>query len=156
MPPQPATAAAPTAADRQLKAIYDAEWQWRMQEFAQVADGLRTKDGDHLYGVTPADWERRKAYWSNVIAQIDRIPLKDLSPEERLNAQVLREQLRANVTNIGYRTYEAPLNSDSFFWTEVKPYGSLESVRGVSQLPRPPAPTSRAISARTSPTCAPA
>jgi uncharacterized protein (DUF885 family) len=126
---EPATAASPTAADRQLKVIYDAEWQWRMKEFAQVEDGLRTKDGDHLYGVTPADWERRKAYWSNVIAQIDKIPLKDLSPEERLNAQVLREQLRANVTNIGYRTYEAPLNSDSFFWTEVKPYGSLESAQ---------------------------
>ena len=125
----PATVAAPTAADTQLKAIYDAEWQWRMKEFAQVPDGLRTRDGDHLYGVTPADWERRRAYWSNVIAKIDAIPLKDLSPEERLNAQVLREQLRANVTNIGYRTYEAPLNSDSFFWTEVKPYGSLESVQ---------------------------
>lgn len=125
---EPATAAAPTAADKQLKAIYDAEWQWRMQEFAQVADGLRTKDGDHLYGVTPADWERRKAYWSSVITKIDAIPLKDLSAEERLNAQVLREQLRANVNNIGYRTYEAPLNSDSFFWTEVKPYGSLESI----------------------------
>lgn len=123
----PAPAAAPTAADAQLKAIYDAEWQWRMKEFAQVADGLRTKDGDHLYGVTPADWERRKAYWSNAIAQIDKIPLGALSPEERLNAQVLREQLRANVANIGFRTYEAPLNSDSFFWTEVKPYGSLET-----------------------------
>jgi uncharacterized protein (DUF885 family) len=120
-------ASAPTAADKQLKAVYDAEWQWRMQEFAQVADGLRTKDGDRLPGVTPADWQRRRAYWSNVIAEIDKIPLKELSPEERLNAQVLREQLRANVANIGYRTYEAPLNSDSFFWTEVKPYGSLET-----------------------------
>jgi uncharacterized protein (DUF885 family) len=127
---EPATAAAPTAADTQLKAIYDAEWQWRMKEFAQVPDGLRTMEGDHLYGVTPTDWERRKAYWSNVIARIDAIPLKELSPEERLNAQVLREQLRANVTNIGYRTYEAPLNSDSFFWTEVKPYGSLDSAEG--------------------------
>ena len=125
----PVAATAPTAADRQLKAIYDAEWQWRIKEFAQVEDGLRTKEGDHLYGVTPADWERRKAYWSNVITQIDQIPLQDLSHEERLNAQVLREQLRASVANIGYRTFEAPLNSDSFFWTEVKPYGSLESVQ---------------------------
>jgi uncharacterized protein (DUF885 family) len=131
--PMPAFAAAPvgttapTAADKQLKAIYDAEWQFRLKEFAQVEDGLRTKEGDHLYGVTPADWERRKAYWSNTIAQIDKIPLNQLSHEERLNAQVLREQLRANVNNIGYRTYEAPLNSDTFFWGEVKPYGSLES-----------------------------
>jgi uncharacterized protein (DUF885 family) len=136
--PQPPTlaatsaASAPTAADKQLKAAYDSEWQWRMREFAQVADGLRTKDGDRLPGVTPADWQRRRAYWSNVIAEIDKIPLKQLSPEERLNAQVLREQLRANVANIGYRTYEAPLNSDSFFWTEVKPYGSLETAADYS------------------------
>jgi uncharacterized protein (DUF885 family) len=123
----PVAATAPTAADKQLKAIYDAEWQFRLKEFAQVEDGLRTKEGDHLYGVTPADWERRKAYWSNTIAQIDKIPLNQLSHEERLNAQVLREQLRASVNNIGYRTYEAPLNSDTFFWGEIKPYGSLES-----------------------------
>jgi uncharacterized protein (DUF885 family) len=118
--------AATPAGDR-LKAIYDAEWAWRQQEFAQVSDGLRTKDGDRFPGVTPADWARRQAYWQRVARDLDAVPTADLSPEERLNKAVLAESVRAQIAAIGYRTYEAPLNSDSFFWGEVKPYSALEN-----------------------------
>jgi uncharacterized protein (DUF885 family) len=115
------------AADRQLKAIYDAEWQWRQKEFAQVTEDLRSKDDDHFPAVTAADWTRRRAYWQDVLDRIARIPVAELSPEERLNAAVLGESLRAQIANIDYRTYEAPLNSDSYFWGEVKPYAALET-----------------------------
>lgn len=121
-----ATAATSSAADRQLKAIYDAEWQWRKKEFAQVSEGLRSKADDHFPAVTAADWTRRRAYWHDVLDRIATIPA-GLSPEERLNAAVLTESLRAEVANIDYRTYEAPLNSDSYFWGEVKPYSALET-----------------------------
>lgn len=124
----PATASAqPGAADAQLKAIYDAEWAWRQTEFAEVADGLRGKSDDHFPAVAPADWARRRTYWAGVLARIARIPAAQLSPEERLNAAVLTETLRAAVANIDFRTYEAPLNSDSYFWGEVKPYSPLET-----------------------------
>jgi uncharacterized protein (DUF885 family) len=126
-PAAPAANAAASPADLRLRAIYDAEWAWRLNEFAQVMDGLRSKDGDRLPGVTPADWARRKAYWQQVLAELDRVPTAELSPEERLNKAVLAESLRAQVANIGWRTYEAPVNSDSFFWGEVKPYAGLES-----------------------------
>ena len=116
-----------SAADRQLKAIYDAEWQWRQKEFAQVSEGLRSKDDDHFPAVTAAHWARRRAYWQDVLDRIAKIPLAELSPEERLNAAVLVESLRAQIANIDYRTYEAPLNSDSYFWGEVKPYAALET-----------------------------
>ena len=118
---------APSAADQRLKAIYDAEWTWRLNEFGNVMEGLRTKDGDRFAGVTPADWERRKAYWQKALAQVAAIPDAELSPEERLNKAVFAESLRAQVANIGWRTYEAPLNSDTFFWGEVKPYSALEN-----------------------------
>nr|WP_199743245.1 DUF885 family protein [Sphingomonas ginsenosidivorax] len=119
--------AQPGPADTQLKAIYDAEWAWRQKELAQVSDGLRSKADDHFPAVAPADWARRRAYWTDVLARIARIPVADLSPEERLNAAVLTESLRAEVANIAFRTYEAPLNSDSYFWGEVKPYSPLET-----------------------------
>ncbi len=119
--------ATPTAADQRLQAIYDAEWTWRLNEFANIMEGLRTKDGDRFPGVTPADWTRRKAYWQKAIDQMAAIPDADLSPEARLNKAVLAESLRAQVANIGWRTYEAPLNSDTFFWGEVKPYSALEN-----------------------------
>ncbi len=116
-----------TTADRKLQAIYDAEWNWRLNEFADVMDGLRRKNGDRFHGVTPADWARRKAYWQDVLNKIAAIPDAELSPEERLNKAVLAESLRAEIAGIGWRTYEAPLNSDTFFWGGVKPYSALEN-----------------------------
>ncbi len=122
-----AAAVAGSAADQQLKAIYDAEWQWRKKEFAQISEGLRSKEDDHWPAVTAADWTRRRAYWQGVLDRVAKIPPAQLSPEERLNAAVLTESLRAQVANIDFRTYEAPLNSDSYFWGEVKPYSALET-----------------------------
>ncbi|WP_298809913.1 DUF885 family protein [uncultured Sphingomonas sp.] len=124
--PPPAPAAA-TEADRRLRAIYDAEWTWRQKEFAQISDGLRSESDDHFPAVAPADWARRRAYWQSVLDQVATIPVQRLSPEERLNAAALTESLRAEIANIDFRTYEAPLNSDSYFWGEVKPYSALES-----------------------------
>ena len=122
-----AAAAVASAGDRQLKAIYDAEWQWRQREFAQVADGLRSKEDDHFPAVTASDWVRRRTYWQDVLDRVAKIPATELSPEERLNAAVLTESLRAQIANIDYRTYEAPLNSDSYFWGELTPYSALET-----------------------------
>jgi len=122
-----APAAGASAADQRLRVIYDAEWQWRQKEFAQVTEGLRSKDDDHFPAVTTADWARRCAYWQGVLDQVAAIPAAELSAEQRLNAAVLTESLRAQIANIGYRTYEAPLNSDSYFWGEVKPYSTLEN-----------------------------
>ena len=126
-PPAAPAAVFATAGDARLKAIYDAEWRWRLHEFAQITDGLRSKDDDHLARVTPADWARRSAYWQGVLKAMAAIPDAELSGEGRLNKAVLTESLRAQVANIRWRTYEAPLNSDSFFWGEVKPYSALDN-----------------------------
>ncbi|WP_375271967.1 DUF885 family protein [Sphingomonas sp.] len=123
----PARTAPASAADRKLKAIYDAEWAWRQKEFAQISDGLRSESDDHFPAVAPANWARRRAYWQDVVDRIAAIPTAELSPEERLNAAVLTESLRAEIANIDFRTFEAPLNSDSYFWGAVKPYSALES-----------------------------
>jgi uncharacterized protein (DUF885 family) len=123
----PAAVQAQTA-DAKLKAIYNAEWAWRGAEFGQVQDGLRSKPGPKFAGQTPADWERRKLHWQGVLEALNDVPTEALSREERLNKAVLTELLRADVTNIGWRTFEAPLNSDSFFWGRVKPYGALDGV----------------------------
>ena len=119
--------AAPSAADVRLKTIYDAEWTWRQGEFALVMDGLQSKRGARFPGVTPADWQRRSARWQRALADMAAIPDRDLSAENRINKAVLTETLRAEVANIGWRVHEAPINSDSFFWGEVKPYSPLEN-----------------------------
>jgi uncharacterized protein (DUF885 family) len=117
----PIVAAAPTAADLRLKALYDAEYAWRMADSAQVAEGLRSEPGDRLPSVDPLSQQRRLDHWTTLLADLGRIPVAELSPEERINAAVLRAMAQADLNSVKYRTYEAPLNSDTFFWGSLSP-----------------------------------
>ena len=103
-------------ADERLKAIYDAEWQWRLAQTGQVQDGLDTRPGDRLPCVTPACQEQRGRYWQDVLNKLAAIPDAELSPGERLNKAVLAESLRAEVVGIRWRNYEMPINSDVNVW----------------------------------------
>ncbi|RKF23327.1 DUF885 domain-containing protein [Altericroceibacterium spongiae] len=113
-----------SAADLQLKALYEAEWPWRMKEMARLPetpDNSRGGPSDHLPSVTPESQQRRHDYWAGLIEKIDAIPPGQLSHEEQINADVFRTWLWQQVSDIEYKTYEAPLNSDTFFWAGINP-----------------------------------
>ena len=115
-------ASQPTTADARLRALYTAEWQWRQQEMARVSDAPGDAGAaDHHPRVDAASQARRYAYWQRTLAALDSIPLDQLSPEERINAQVFGTSLRALANDVKFKTYETPLNSDTFFWTEFTP-----------------------------------
>jgi uncharacterized protein (DUF885 family) len=109
---------APQSADARLKALYDSYWLW-----AQADDG-RIKDGDrwvgaHLPDVSPIAQDKRIARWRETMATLDTIPVAQLSPEEKLNAAVFREVIRANIARAAFRDWEMPFNSDSNFWSDL-------------------------------------
>ena len=86
--------------------------------------GSRSSDagpGDHFPRVDAASQQARLAYWTRTLATLDTIPVDQLSPEEKINAQIFRTSLRALASDVQYRTYEAPFNSDTFFWTDFTP-----------------------------------
>src|SRR5687767_3183474 len=122
-----------TNADARLRALYTAEWQWRQQEMARVSGAPGDAGAaDHHPRVDAASQARRYAYWQRTLAALDSIPLDQLSPEERINAQVLGTSLRALANDVKYKTYEAPLNSDTFFWSEFTPrqgFGTIDVYR---------------------------
>lgn len=117
-------------ADQRLKALYTAEWDWREKEFARVpGETGRHAADDHLPRVDAATQQKRLEYWQKTLADLDKIPLGQLSPEERLNAQVFRAVLEEQIVDVRYKTYEAPFNADTFFWTNFTPregYGALD------------------------------
>jgi uncharacterized protein (DUF885 family) len=113
------SAAHAQTADQRLKSLYDAEWQWRLVQTGQVQDGLDTRQGPRLPCETPACHMERQRYWRGVLGQLAAIPDAELSAEERLNRAVLTESLRAEVTAIGWRKYEMPINSDSNIWSDL-------------------------------------
>ena len=114
----PASAQAPTdtSADARLRALYTEEWNWRQQEL-----GRGGAAGDRFPRVDAASQQARLAYWTQTLATLDTIPFDQLSPEEKINAQIFRTSLRALASDVRYRTYQAPFNSDTFFWTDFTP-----------------------------------
>jgi uncharacterized protein (DUF885 family) len=48
---------------------------------------------DHFPRVDAASQQARLAYWSKALATLDTIPFDQLSPEERVNAQIFRTSL---------------------------------------------------------------
>ena len=125
-PPNAATAA-PSAADERLRKLYNEEWAWRRKEFGRLEGTGPGSLADHLPRVSPAAQQARLAYWTKVLAELDRIPLAELSAEERINAAVFRTSVEAMANDIRFRTYEIPFNSDSFFWADLGSRGGLQN-----------------------------
>ncbi|WP_408640931.1 DUF885 domain-containing protein [Sphingomonas horti] len=131
--PAPASAPAAQSADARLRALYEAEWAWRQKEFARdTGEGAATVSADHLPRVDAASQETRQKYWRNMLAELDRIPLDQLSHEEQINAAVFRTSLEAFVADGRFRGWEMPFNSDSQFWSGLSarnPYPSADEYR---------------------------
>ena len=116
--PRPAFA---DEAAAKLQALYTDEWQWRQNEFANEEIDGEWAEAGRLPSVTPDAWERRAAYWQQVLDALDAIPPGQLPHEEQVNAAVFRADIEAMHANAVWRTYEMPFNSDSFFWSYLNP-----------------------------------
>ena len=113
---QPQTDAA--SADMRLRALYTEEWNWRQRE-------LGRGEGGRFARVDAASQETRLAYWTKALAALSAIPFDQLSPEEKVNAQVFGASIKALVNDARFRLYETPFNSDTFFWTSFTPLQGL-------------------------------
>ena len=127
-----------SSADARLRALYTEEWNWRLQEMARSSDAPgEAGASDHFPRVNAASQQARLAYWTRTLATLGSIPLDELSPEEKVNAQVFRASIRALSNDLKFRTYEAPFNSDTFFWTDFTPRQGFVTVERVSRLSGP-------------------
>ena len=108
-----------TSADARLRVLYTEEWAWRQKEMAR--GGQPGDESDHFPKVDAASQQARLAYWTRTLETLDAIPFDQLSPEEKVNAQVFRTSIRALANDVKFRNYEAPFNSDTSFWTEFTP-----------------------------------
>jgi len=107
--------------DARLAALYTEEWTWRLRELARTDQPGEAAATDHFPRADAASQQSRLAYWTRALATLDSIPFDSLSAESKINAQVFRATVTALATDVRYRTYEAPFNSDTFFWTEFTP-----------------------------------
>jgi uncharacterized protein (DUF885 family) len=133
-----------TSADARLRALYTEEWNWRRQEMARGGNQQGAAGASETFPkVDAASQQSRLTYWTRTLATLDAIPFDELSPEEKVNAEVFRASIRALANDVRFRIYEAPFNSDTFFWTEFTPrqgFGTAEAYRAylgrLRDLPR--------------------
>ena len=117
-----AAPAAPASADARFQAIYQAEWQWRVGQHLADDDedaGAKTLEDASLAHVDARTQEARRAYWQDVLRQLDAVKPADLSPPERINYAVYRAQVAALEDAQRFREYEQPMNADSAFWSDI-------------------------------------
>ena len=107
-------------------------------ELATQGDGAgrrsagRAGASDRFPRVDAASQQARLEYWTRALKTLDSIPIDQLSPEEKINAQIFRTSIQALASDVKYRTYEAPFNSDTFFWTDFTPrqgFGTVGAYR---------------------------
>ena len=146
-----------TSADARLRALYTEEWNWRQKELARVGDQPGEAGRATAFPrSTPRRNRRGSPTGRKTLATLDGIPFDQLSPEEKVNAQIFRtSHPRARQRREG----SAPTRRRS---TATRSSGPT-SRRG--RASRPPAPiarisgacaTCRATSTSRSPTCGPA
>ena len=131
-------------ADARLIALYEDEYAWRQEQQGRERDDSgRWVAGARYPDVSPEAYAERLAYWNEALAALAQIPRDALSPEEQINAAVFEQIVTSAAEDARFRTYEAPLNSDSFFWSYLAPrrgFGDLESyeryVNRLNDLPR--------------------
>lgn len=131
---QPSVAAPEPAAgaDARLRALYEADWAWRVNEYHRVEQEDEWVAGDHLPQVDAKSQLRRLAYLERTLAALNEIPVEQLSHEERINAAVFRINLENDISDARFREWEMPFDSDSSFWTYLNPrqgYRTAEEYR---------------------------
>jgi len=115
-----------SSADARLRTLYTEEWTWRQQEMPRSGTQYGPAGASERFPrVDPASQQARLAYWTRTLETLDSIPFDELSPEEKVNARVFRASIRALANDVRFRTYEAPFNSDTFFWTSFTPRQGL-------------------------------
>lgn len=109
------------SADQRFEALYAKEWAWRQEQFAGYdnEDAAASAKDDHLPAVDAASQQRRLAYWTDVLAQLDAIAPAELSADNRINLAVYRPQVENLAAEVRFRSYEMPFNSDSQFWSDL-------------------------------------
>ncbi len=119
----------PASADDQLLALMAAEYDWKMQDGGAVRDTDGTWGAaDRLPNLDIAAQKQRIAHWKASLSALNAIDAASLSPENRINASVLRTLLDADLANAHFKSWEMPLNSDSNFWTYLDSSGGLLTV----------------------------
>lgn len=107
------------AQDARLRAIYQAEWQWRQAQLPSTEDSESDAPTDRLPDVNAQAQAERLRYWEGVLEQLHAIDPATLSPAERVNYLIYLPQIENLAASVRFGDYQMPFNADSAFWSDL-------------------------------------
>ena len=113
-------AAAARAADEadRLRALFDREWELRLEEDPLFATSVgRHEWNDRLPTMAIEDVVRRHLIWGGLSDQLEAIDPQALGDSDRVNAEILRRQLEDRMLDYRFGGFRMPINADSGFHT---------------------------------------
>ena len=115
----PSRLPADPGASARLQDVFVEDWEFRLAEDPLFA----TFAGDHRYddrlpSMTHKDLDRRAAHDRATLAKLKAFGLDELSPSERVSADMLARELADRLAADDFGAYRIPLTSDSGFHTD--------------------------------------
>jgi uncharacterized protein (DUF885 family) len=115
----PSRVLADPGASARLQEVFAEEWEFRLVENPLFA----TFAGDHRYddrlpSMTHKDLDRRAAHDRATLQKLKAIEHADLSPAERVSADMLAREVSDRVADYDFGAFRIPLTSDSGFHTD--------------------------------------
>jgi uncharacterized protein (DUF885 family) len=118
-PPPAAMPAVSEATAKSLHAIFDREWEWRLQDWPLLATSI----GDHRYDdklpdVGLAAWKARADKTDGYLKELAAIERDTLNAVDRINYDMFKAQLEDRRAGFTFDEHVMPLNADSGFHTD--------------------------------------
>jgi uncharacterized protein (DUF885 family) len=99
-----------------LHALFEREWEWRLEENPLLATDVGRHDyDDRLPSVAAADREHRAAATRGFLADLDGIDRAELGDEDRVSYDIFRRQLEERLAEHAFGDWQIPINADSGF-----------------------------------------
>ena len=111
-------AAAGSSADAAFKALYTREWNWRQAQRSGDED-TPSPAGSHLPQVDAATQAAREKFWASVLDELRKVPVGQLSDDEKDNYRVYEYQIRTLLDDQRFGEWQMPFNADTAFWTNL-------------------------------------
>ncbi|HXV75106.1 MAG TPA: DUF885 domain-containing protein, partial [Candidatus Polarisedimenticolaceae bacterium] len=109
---------APDDPATRLDQLIEREWLARLTEFPEFATSVGVHERNHLLtSMTIDDLARRDKMWRGLLEQLDEIDPGRLTTEDRIDYEMLRDQLEERTESFRFGDYQIPINSESGFHT---------------------------------------
>jgi len=113
-----AQARADNTGEQKLTALFEREWDFRLQEFPELATYVGDNRYNHrLSSVAPADQARRAEFWRGVLRDLGDIDAGALGGEQQINYLLFQRQISNNIADIEFHDYQIPILVDEGFHT---------------------------------------